>query len=78
MADNHNVHPYMYIEGTTRGCLYDIDERCMGELLHAQYSHAGTGIEGTEMILSNRAIRQHTNAAYGGMVVVGCIYLYMW
>ena len=50
----------------------------MGELLYAQYSHAGTSIEGTEIILGNRAIRQHTSAAYGGMVVVVCIYLYMW
>ena len=45
----------------------------MGELLYAQYSHAGTSIEGTEMILSNSAIRQHTSAAYGGMVVIVCI-----
>ena len=49
----------------------------MGELLYAQYSHAGTGIEGTEMILGNRAIRQHTSAVYVGIVVVVCIYLYM-
>ena len=50
----------------------------MGELLYAQYSHTGAGIEGTEMILSNRAIRQHTSAVYGGMAVVVCVYLYMW
>ena len=47
----------------------------MGELLYAQYSHAGTGIEGTEMILSNRAIRQHMSAVYGGDCL--CIPLYV-
>ena len=43
----------------------------MGELLYAQYSHAGSGIEGTEMILSNRLVLSC------GMVVIVCISLYV-
>ena len=40
--------------------------------------YAGAGIDGTEMILSNRAIRQHTSAICAGMVVVVCVYLYIY
>ena len=45
----------------------------MGELLYAQYSHAGSGIEGTgtEMILGNRLVLSC------GMVVIVCISLYV-